>query len=366
MADVSGPIPGVFAGAQRGLTAWAAYVNSTGGIDGRRVVIKFKDTALSCDSTRSAAQSLTTSAFALIGVASALDSCAEPALKASPSMLYIPAFTINFPELSLPNVVQSPPQPPGASTLVYKYVRQKYGAAAVAKTAALYSSETTANFQYNKAAAETVGFKYLYERAFGLTETNFTSDVLRMKSEGVQVVDIQDAGASIIADFVNSASQQGYHPVIIGGSAYDVSFFNQVTTPAAANKIIMSVFSQPYIGVVPSSGAQVQALKKWAQKTNPGAPLDLYTVLAWIDGVFFQDAMSNVQGTPTQAKLVAAAKSVTSFNANGLIANSNPGQGVPYSCGVIMGASNGRFVRLSPTSSGFNCDAKWVAPSKTH
>src|SRR5580704_6055780 len=49
IADISGPVPGLMQGTSFGIDAWAAYVNSTGGIDGRKVVIDDKDSALNCN-----------------------------------------------------------------------------------------------------------------------------------------------------------------------------------------------------------------------------------------------------------------------------------------------------------------------------
>src|SRR5580698_9697695 len=48
IADISGPIPGLMLGSQQGIQAWAAYVNSTGGIDGRKIVHDNKDSSLNC------------------------------------------------------------------------------------------------------------------------------------------------------------------------------------------------------------------------------------------------------------------------------------------------------------------------------
>src|SRR5579872_4357794 len=49
IATVTGPVPGLFQGAFNGLDAWAAYVNSKGGIGGRKVTVIQKDDALDCN-----------------------------------------------------------------------------------------------------------------------------------------------------------------------------------------------------------------------------------------------------------------------------------------------------------------------------
>ncbi|HEX4218789.1 MAG TPA: ABC transporter substrate-binding protein, partial [Acidimicrobiales bacterium] len=67
IADISGPIPGAFLGAVQGLDGWAAYVNSTGGIDGRKVVIAHKDSALACTPFTNAIDAIVGTTFASVG-----------------------------------------------------------------------------------------------------------------------------------------------------------------------------------------------------------------------------------------------------------------------------------------------------------
>jgi ABC-type branched-subunit amino acid transport system substrate-binding protein len=355
LADVSGPIPGLFAGAEYGLQAWAAYVNSTGGIDGRKVVIDFKDSALSCTSYTNGITSLATTAFALIGTTSVVDSCGQSVLTANPNLLFAPVITTAYSLLSLPNVVQPVPAPAGSPTAGYVYVKNKYGAKAVQEAGSIYNTGSPAPAGYQRSAAESVGYKYVYVDGIGPVQTEFTSDILRMKSDNIKVVDLGDLAVNQVADFLNQSLQQGFKPLaVISATPYDASFFKLLTSPAAASSLVMPEPFALYLGPNPYSVAEVKTVTKWVNKVKPNWPLDLYTLEAWTDGLFFQAAMSHVSGTPTQQALLAAVKSVTTFNGNGLIPPVNPAKAIPTNCAIFVGSKNNSYVRLAPKS-GFEC-----------
>src|SRR5665213_4593179 len=47
ISDISSPIPGLFEGAKIGTQAYFAYVNSQGGVNGRKLVLDGQDSAFS-------------------------------------------------------------------------------------------------------------------------------------------------------------------------------------------------------------------------------------------------------------------------------------------------------------------------------
>ena len=360
-ADISGPIPGLFAGAEYGIDAWAGYVNSTGGIDGRKIVIDHQDSALSCATFTNGIQSLVNSTFAVVGSASAVDSCAVTTLKSHPSFPYIPAFLVNTAYAADPNVFSPVPEPSGWQTTGYQWIKDKYGAAAAQKYAMLWGTTEELNYKEQTGAAASIGYKLVYNRGVGYTETNFTSDILRMKSQGVEIVDVTDAAVNQVVDFLQQAAQQNYHPdAVISLSAYDATFFKLLGNPADASNVIMPVASSLYLGQDAATVPEITTMTNWVQKTHPGATMTLYILEAWSAGLLFQQAMAKAGPHPTQSELLAALRGVTSFTANGLEPPDNPGQGVPPTCVVMTTALNGNFVRVDPPKSGFDCKGTYV------
>lgn len=85
-------------------------------------------------------------------------------LKANPSFVDIQA-AITSPTLEpLPNVFLGTPEPPGWETTGFQWVKDTYGAAAVAKKAALWGSTELQSFHEQLTAAISIGYKYIYNR----------------------------------------------------------------------------------------------------------------------------------------------------------------------------------------------------------
>jgi ABC-type branched-subunit amino acid transport system substrate-binding protein len=361
LADVSGPVPGLFSGAQEGLAAWADYTNSKGGVDGRKVKVDFVDSALNCTTYTNGIQGLASSTFALVGSFSLVDACGEQTLKANPNLPDLEGAILNPALDSYSNVYSPAPTQPGDATTVYQYVKDKFGAKAVEKTASLWGS--TEQFDYNEQAnaMESIGYKIIYNRGFSPLETNFTSDILRMKAEGVEVVDETDDAVSDLVDFLQQANQQNFHPLaVINGTAYDSSFFSTLGNPSQADNLVIYEPDALYLGQDAKSVPEITLMTKWLQKAHPGASMNLFVVDGWASGLLFGQALQKAGSNPTQASLLAAVKGVTTFNGNGLFPTVDPGQKVPAVCEVIISVKGGKFVRTDPAKTGFECKGKFV------
>jgi ABC-type branched-subunit amino acid transport system substrate-binding protein len=361
IADISGPIPGLMLGSQQGMQAWAAYVNSTGGIDGRKIILDDQDSALNCTNFTNEIASIAKSDFAMVGSASAADTCGLTTLKANPNFVDIPAFFVGTNYITLPNVFTAAAQPPGWRDGQYVWVKDKYGAAATKKFAALYSTVIAAEYHAQLAAATSVGYQEVYERGVGETESNFTSDILRMKSDGVEVVDLSSLTPAQDADFEQQASQQSFHPDAVIAFAYDDSLPKLLGSSSEANNMIVPLNTALYLGQDKKAIPEVATMIKWLHKTNPTATMNQYAAESWGAGLLFEQAMKTLGANPTQAGLRTAISHVTSFSGNGLYPTQNPGQKIPNGCEVITGYKNGTFARIDPaTAPGFYCKGKYV------
>jgi len=361
LADVSGPDPGLFAGAVNGLDAWAAMVNSQGGIAGHKIIVDTVDSALNCTTYTNGINRLASNSFALVGSFSLVDACGEKTLKANPDLLDIEGAVLNPALDPFPNVYAPTPAEPGAANTVYKWVKDKYGAAAVKKTGVLWGSPTQFDYAEQASAMRATGYDIIYNRGFSPLETNFTSDILRMKNAGVEVVDETDDAVQYVADFLKQAAQQNFHPLaVINGTAYDPTFFKLLGNPSYASNLVMYLPEAMYLGEDARSVPEINVVTKWLHKTHPSAHLDLFVIEAFTAGLLFQQAMEKLGSHPTRAGLASAIKNVTSFNANGLLAQENPGQRVPSYCEVIIRTRGTSYVRTDPPNNGFECDGTFV------
>lgn len=351
VADVTGPVPGIFKTAPDTMDAFADYVNSTGGIDGRMLKIVREDSAFSCNVTKNVTQQLVSTVFAEVGSFSINDGCAVPVIQAAPDFPDV-SYALNPQLAAVANVFSPQPAPLGFATTDFTYLKGKYPDA-ITKMAWLYNAAASSNFSEQQAAAESVGYRTIYSRGIGPTETNFTADILRMKSEGAQFVDISNIG-DMAANFLNEARQQGFHPeVLYDAPAYDAQFFQEAQPDAAQGLWVDQQFAM-FLGEDSKTVPEVATFLHWLEVAHPSDKPDVYGAYAWASGLLFEEAMKAAGPRPTRSGLLSALKGIHDFDGNGFIAPADVGNKRPPVCTVVIQVDNGRFVRRLPQQ-GFYC-----------
>lgn len=359
ITTVTGPVPGLFQGANDGLDAWAAWVNASGGLAGRQIKIQHVDDAFNCTTYTNAMQQFATSAFAVVGNFTLEDTCGKKVLAAHPEMVDIQAAELDPTLYGIPNVYTAAPNPPGASTTGLLYMKSKFPTA-VTHAAELVGQAAAANGKEELLTAQSVGYKYLYVRDVPDLTTNFTSDILRMKSAGVQFVDMTALAVTSDANFLQQAAQQNFHPAVLyGASAYDAQLFKLLGDASLANNVIWSALPYSlYLGQDRAAVPAVNTFLTWVQKVKSGDSANLFAVEAWAAGQLLAQAMQKAGSTIDQSSIQQAIKSIDSFNANGLIAPTSPGQKQGSHCAVMASVRNGAWARVEP-SSGFDCSGSY-------
>ena len=76
--DLSSPIPGLFKGAEDGTKAYFAYINSQGGVNGRKIKLDAQDSTFQGGQVATATGTQIRTDFALVGGFSLLDSAEKP------------------------------------------------------------------------------------------------------------------------------------------------------------------------------------------------------------------------------------------------------------------------------------------------
>jgi ABC-type branched-subunit amino acid transport system substrate-binding protein len=356
IATITGPVPGLFQGADDGLDAWANWVNTNGGLDGRQIKIDHVDDGFNCTTYTNAMKQFATNAFAVLGNLTLEDTCGKSVLAANPNLVDIQALALDPTLYSVPNVYTASPTPPGGITTGLEYIKSKFPND-ITHAAALVGESAKANGKEEQLTAASIGYHYVYTRNIGDFETNYTSDILRMKNDGVKFVDMTDVAVTNTADFLQQAAQQNFKPdVVYGASAYDAKFFKLVGNASLANGILYSAVPESlYLGQDRATVPAVNTFLTSLQNAHPGASADLYAVDAWGAGQLLIKAMQGAGSNITQASVAEAIKSVNNFNADGLMGVSNPGQKQGTHCVVVAGVVNGQWQRIDPASSGFDC-----------
>lgn len=364
ITTTSGPVPGLFQDANDGLDAFAAYVNAHGGLAGRQVKVIHEDDGFNCNTYIHELGSLSHRVFAMVGSYTLEDTCGKSVLASDPSLLDVQGVVLDPSLYSLGNVFTPTPLPPGFVTTGYQYFKDRFPGD-ITKTASLYASSSIADAKEQELTAESIGYKYVYTRSIGFTDDNFTSDILRMKNDGVKLVDLTSNSVQTVATFVQEAAQQNFAPdAIFSSSAYDSHFLSLLGSTPATNVYAPLTYSL-YLGQDRSTVPGLDTFLTELGRKKSGQTGSLYSVAAWGAGLLLAQAMADAGPTVTPASTITAMSGITNFDAGGLISPSNPGKRLPSVCMVIAGVQNGKWTRIAPRS-GFDCDGHFysVSPSQ--
>ena len=357
ITTTSGPVPGLFQDANDGLDAYVAYLNANGGIAGHQVKVIHVDDAFDCNTYTQTMQRFNTQVFAVVGNFTLEDTCGQSVLKANPNLLDVQGAAL-YPGLytGFPNVFTPTPLPPGYATTGYQWIKDRFPND-ITHAATLIPGAAEANGKQEDLTAESIGYKYVYSRVIGPIETNFTSDILRMKSLGVKIVDMGVVSAGIDANFIQQAAQQGFHPdAIIGASGYDAHLLKLLGNHHAADNIMYAPLGYSlYLGQDRATVPAVNTFLTWLERAHPGDSASIFTVSAWGAGMLLLQGMANAGAQVDPASTINALNAITSFDSGGLTAPANPGQRLGSHCMVIAGIQNGQWARIYPKS-GFECN----------
>jgi ABC-type branched-subunit amino acid transport system substrate-binding protein len=355
VSTLTGPIPGLFAGGPAGTDAYFQYINSQGGVNGRKLVLKTGDDGLNCNQYLSQVQALSPSVFGFVGSWSDFDNCGANYFTANPT---IPDFhyLLQNQTYAEPNGFTPQPQPPGFRTGPYQYYAQKYPDA-VKHVAGLWAATSTTTWTDQSAAMKSLGWNIVYNRAIQATETDFTADIVRMKSLGVEYLDLRNEDKTKIAAVMNAAAQQNWHPqVVVTNSEYDPSFAKLLTDPANGAGILTDQPFAMFLGEDAASTPSVALFDTWMKKTHPSQPIDLFAMFSWASAEMFVDALKAAGQNPTRQGVITAVKGMHNFDASGLLAPADVGNKKPPACWMLLQVQkDGTFKRILPLGSGYTC-----------
>jgi ABC-type branched-subunit amino acid transport system substrate-binding protein len=355
VASLSGPIPGLFQGAVVGGQAFIAYVNSQGGMFGRKLKLEVRDDQLDAGQNRAQTQDLSGKVLAMLGSFSTADDAGAPILEKAG----IPDIGYGLTDARRSSPVNFSIQPAKSGTFrtgPFLYYGKKFPDA-VKAMGAIYGDvpASKGGFVDSKAAAESVGWKFVYERGYQPTESDFTADVVRMRQSGVKGIYIVASDAKNMARLAKAMAQQNWKPdfVAFGASGYDANLI--ALGGDAVEGVYVDQQQALYQGGDAQSVPEVGLMNQWIQKVKPGFKPDLYTAFAWASGRLLVQAMQDAGPKVTRAGLIAALRKIDNFDANGLMAPAGPASKRQATCDLFMQVRKGQFVRVDPPDKGFMC-----------
>lgn len=372
VSTVAGDVPGLFQGAAVGVDAYLAYQNSLGGVDGRKFKLLNGDDDLQCSTNKALTQQYVTQVIAFVGSFSLYDNCGGQVLAANPQVPDV-SVTLDPTTSKLPNVFSVQPLAQGMASGPLEYFKQKFPTA-ITKVGSLVTNAGSAPAQWagEQAAMESLGYKIGYLRYFSPLDTDFTPDVIKMESDGIKMVVLIATNDTYGADLLQQMHTQGFHPEVIWGGASTYSGVSPsdptIVKDAGGASVVDGFYLEQaqalYLGQDAKLVPETTTFDTWVHGLYPGFNIDLFTLYGWTSAQLFVDALKKAGSSPTQASLLAALKTETSFDAGGMLAPADPAGKVPAHCYVLAQVVSGQFQRVDmPANSEYRCDGRFIYES---
>ncbi len=368
VANVSTLTGGLFKGAAVGTQAYADYINSTGGVNGRKIVVDSGDDSFTGAGNKQATQNGISNDFALVGGFSLEDSFGGTLLAQNPG---VPDVTVTLDPTTnkLPNVFSPVPASGGWEEGSLQYFKKKFPQG-VQAVGTLVGDEKSAESAWagEKYVMEQIGYKVVYDATYDITQTDFTQNVIAMKNAGVKMLFIEQAPENYASSVLQALAQQNFHPIVVlGASTYSNALVSASGGASAVNGDYLSQNSSLYLGQDEAAIPAVGTFLHWVDVASPGFKPDLFTLYGWLSAELFAQALKNAGTNPSRGSILQALSRITTFDGDHIVAPNNPAAKTLSNCYLLAQVVNGDFQRVDdpPVSSsthGYRCDYQYVTP----
>lgn len=365
IGNVTTQLAGLFTGAVVGTRAYAAYVNSEGGVHGRRILVSAADDQFAGALNKEETQTVLQDDFANVGGLSLEDSFSEPTIAANPGFPEVTA-SLDPATQKLPNNFSPMPASNGWPTGPLLYFKQRYPAK-TAHTATIIANLPSTELAWadEKKAMQHLGYTVVLDPALPATTTDFTPQVVAMKAAGVQFLFLEQEPQNYASAIFRDLDQQDFHPVVVlGAPSYSPQLIANGGGAHAVDGAYLEQAPSLYLGEDAAQIPAVSTFNTWVQKASPGFTPDFFTLTGWLSAELFVDALRGAGNDPSRGSLLQALRKITAFTSGNLIPVSNPAAKVPITCYLLGQVADGTFRRLddppvTSSTNGFRCDGTY-------
>jgi hypothetical protein len=389
VADVDTSLaPGIFQGSVNGVRGWAKYVNSHGGLAGRKVVVDFIDSKLTADEARNAVIKACSEDFALVGTSAIflnnvddIEACVDQA-GAATGIPNLAVVATEVDQQCSPTTYAVNPSPLICSTQT--------------KHPQTYQANAGRAFYYEKEYGKKLHGGYILSGDLKSTEN----------SNRASMTEMQHAGAGIKADFetpISAAAPQSSYTPLVQQLKSDDS--NYAQSGATANTTVLLRREAKIQGLndpdfiwdctlqcydrqlIKQGGSDVEgqyvsllflpfeeaksnkALANFLKYTGK-KKADGFGIQAYASGLLLSNAVKKVVAASgpngvTRKAVFDELDTISAFNAGGMLGTTNIADRTVSNCYVLTQVKNGKFVRVTPSKKGtFDCKPRNVLEIK--
>jgi hypothetical protein len=367
VSDLSGAVPGLFEDAQLAAKAYVAYFTAREGtVYGRKLKFLPLDSRLDAGANRSASIEACNESFASAGSVSAFDQGGAPVIRDCGIPDLRGLSTTNQMKV-VPNAYPINAAGTGGSRSLgmFGWAAEKFPDA-VKKAAYVYiDGEVTRQLAKEdmEGTAAVLGYKWIYEPAIGITETNYGPVVQQLKSRGAEYVTFTGAyqqAAALAREF----KRQNYKPKVWQPTvtAYTPEYIKQAGDAAEGTYVAVTASLNEEIARNP----ELQTYAQWLNQVAPGKTPTGIGQFAWGAMALFVEKMKEIGPKPTRKALLATIPKVRNYTGNGLFPGQDVGGKRLGDCTKIVQVQGGKFVRFLPSAPGSNRCKDGVYNTKTN
>lgn len=355
VSDLGGPVPGLFQGGPYGVQAYFNYINSQGGVYGRQLKLIASDDGLQCSQNEANYQNMVGGVFGFVGSWSLDDNCGAQIMSGHPNVPMVQTY-LNPQMAGLPNAYAMAPYDQQFYLGPYLYLKQKYPDAITSVgTIVGNQAAAVAAWQHLKAAIQTIGYQVQYEDDFPPAQSNFSADVLRMKSQNIKMVILSSVNAPDAAIFSQEAAQQGYKPEVwVCVVCYSGGYIQEAGGAGAVEGQYEYLATAAFLAdpTVP----EVATYLRWMHTAYPNFSPDLFSTYSWANAALFVHILQQVGPHLTQKAVLAALAATPSFNDNGMTTTAQINAKKPSNCYNLFQIQGGQYLKVEDPPTGFRCD----------
>lgn len=373
VANIATHFGTLFTGAAVGTEAYADYVNSKGGVNGRKIEVTVENTGYSGTTDAKLTESAISKNFALVGGFSVLATSAGQVLAKSPGMPDV-SVTVSPANNRLANLVSPAPLEGGWQEGTLLYLKSQ-DPKAVTKAAAMVADQPSAVDAWDgeEAAMEHVGYKITYENTFAISAkySTFVTDVIAMKSKGVKMLFVSQNPPLYAAPLIKALTSQHFHPVVVlGASTYSDTLIPTSGGAKAVDGMYLAQNISLYLGQDQKTIPAVATFLHWVGVADPSWKPDLFTLYGWLSAELFADGLQHAGKDPSRGSLLQALGKISNFSGTYIEAPVDPAAKTVSNCYLIARIKNGKWVRQAdpPVNSkthGYRCTNQYYVPPGT-
>lgn len=349
LSSLSGPAPGLGASAAGATRAYVAYRNATGGVCGRRIVLREADDGTDNGRYRSILTELEPRILGIVGGFAMGDVGGRDVV----TQRELPVVSVPSSPLfsSSPTAfgVNPPFEDESAVIGKYRWVREQ-GARRVAMTY-LAVDQSRLEARKQRRLMEAAGLEIVLVDELPLSTLSYDGPARRVANSGADYL-----------FFIGEASANGSMARAMAGTRHPLVFaeyfafayatqYLQTAGPAAEGTVT-------WIRNLPVEEAagnpELSRFVEWMSRVAPNDVKDTFAADAWVAAKAFFDTLETLPAPISRAGLVQQLRAIETYDADGMFGPIRFGAELTNGCVVGMRVVNGAWQRMAPDQ-GFLC-----------